>query len=819
MVLRASMVSHVPGPGRGIRYKPMEPDTREKHNPDPPHPSGVFIWWLLMVLAGFTGLVLALGAPHIFGQPIRAGEVAERDLISPVSSTITDEAQTRLARQKARQAVLPVFKNDREVDQLIVSRLKGRLELVRTLQVEVGLPLPPSLGLTPREQAYLIECPAEVWKRLVADGQRARTTAAAVDPRQASPDQQAVRPAVEVVLYPKLARLLHPPAPRARQKRRPALEAPRADPLVAIATARQSYLRFNAASSVPHEVLTLACSVEQADWPAISATMERATRKLLQLGPLFPGMDRSDWEQTVIEFLPERWNERLRLTGARVIASVLEPNAVIDQEATHHKAEAAAASIAPIRRTVKAGDVLVRRGSIISADQVSLFACLGITRTSSWPMVISLSLSLLAAFSLVGIFLYTYEPKHLFSPASVGLMCTVSVVTCAIAAFAGHQYPQFVPVPAAALVLTIFFGTRIALVITVLIMIFLGTDGLIETNHLIALGTASCAAVGANIKQRRQLMVRGFLIGVLQVAGYTAAIIIRQSGSSAAELGGEMTLQFLGGLSSCIVAVGSLPFLENIFGMVTPFRLAELTDATQPLLRRLEENAPGTYQHSLAVANLAEAGARAIGADVNLVRAGALYHDIGKMVRPKYFIENQLGDRNPHDAMTPEESRDRVLAHVTDGLALGRKYDLPKAVQDFIPQHQGTTLMAYFYHKACLRDGADKVDANFYRYPGPKPQSKEAAIVMLADVSEAVTHSLKDPSQDEIEQAIATVFKARWDDGQFTESGITANELERVKKAFVRVWRTLHHERLKYPSTTTGRMPVPPEPPATTSLT
>src|SRR5262249_7144831 len=292
-----------------------------------------------------------------------------------------------------------------------------------------------------------------------------------------------------------------------------------------------------------------------------------------------------------------------------------------------------------------------------------------------------------------------------------------------------------------------------------LILVFLGVDNVIGMSHLVALGTASLAALGANITQRRQLMVRGFLIGVLQMAGYLAAAVITQSSGSAASLGGELALHFLGGLSSCIVAVGSLPFLENIFGMVTPFRLAELTDATQPLLRRLEENAPGTYQHSLAVANLAEAGARAIGADVNLVRAGALYHDIGKMVRPKYFIENQLGDRNPHDAMSPEESRDRVLAHVTDGTALANKYDLPKVVQDFIPQHQGTTLMAYFYHKACLRDGSANVDPNFYRYPGPKPQSKEASIVMLADVSEAVTHSLKDPAQEEIEQAMSTVFK------------------------------------------------------------
>jgi hypothetical protein len=229
-------------------------------------------------------------------------------------------------------------------------------------------------------------------------------------------------------------------------------------------------------------------------------------------------------------------------------------------------------------------------------------------------------------------------------------------------------------------------------------------------------------------------------------------------------------------------------------------------------LRKLEENAPGTYQHSLAVANLAEAGARAIGADVNLVRAGAFYHDVGKMVRPRYFIENQLGDKNPHDSMSPEDSRERVLAHVTDGIALAKEYKLPKAVQDFIPMHQGTSLMAYFYHKACVRDGSDNVKPDDYRYPGPKPQSKETAIVMLADVSEAVTHSMKDPSQEEVEEAMSKVFQNRWEDGQFNEAGLTHNELQRVKRAFVHVWRTLHHERLKYPSTTTGRMAVPPNP-------
>jgi putative nucleotidyltransferase with HDIG domain len=410
----------------------------------------------------------------------------------------------------------------------------------------------------------------------------------------------------------------------------------------------------------------------------------------------------------------------------------------------------------------------------------------------------------------MGFLLFAYEPRYLFSTAAVGLMATVSTVTFGIAAFAGQEYPQFIPLPAAALVLTIFFGPRVATAMAVIIMIFLKVDGLVDIGDLVALGTASVVAIGIHIKERKDLMVRGVLIGIMQAAGYLFVVVATQSVTSLPAFGAGLLLQLLGGLSSSIVAIGSLPFLESIFGLVTPFRLAELTDPDQPLLRGLNEHAPGTYQHSLAVANLAEAGARSIGCDVNLARAGSLYHDIGKMVRPVYFIENQLGAANPHDSIEPEESRDRVLAHVTDGVVLAEKNGLPKLVTDFIPQHQGTSIMAYFYHKACQRDGVENVDVNFYRYPGPKPQCKEAAIVMLADVSEAVTHSLKEPTQEEADKAIDLVFKARWDDGQFNESGLTQEELEKVKTAFGRVWRTLHHERLKYPSTTTGRMAVPP---------
>ncbi|MBK9203442.1 MAG: HDIG domain-containing protein [Candidatus Obscuribacter sp.] len=342
-------------------------------------------------------------------------------------------------------------------------------------------------------------------------------------------------------------------------------------------------------------------------------------------------------------------------------------------------------------------------------------------------------------------------------------------------------------------------------------ILLLAVDRLMDLHSLGAHTLASLGAIWAySSVSRSAVFSTGILVAVGLVVGDLAATALDHTFLGWGSFGKRLLLDFAGGITSSIVAVGSLPFLENLFGLITPFRLAELTDANQPLLRRLEENAPGTYQHSLAVANMAEAGAKAIYADANLVRAGALYHDIGKMVRPKYFIENQLGATNPHDSMSPEDSRARVLAHVSDGIALAQKYSLPKAIQDFIPMHQGTTLMAYFYHKACTRDGADNVDPSTYRYPGPKPNSKETAIVMLADVAEAVTHSMRDPSQEEVDEALTKVFQNRWDDGQFNESTLSYEEMQKVKSGFARVWRTLHHERLKYPSTTTGKMAIAP---------
>ncbi|MBY0360025.1 MAG: HDIG domain-containing protein [Candidatus Obscuribacterales bacterium] len=662
--------------------------------------------WLLVVLSTFVILWGVLAGPHFFAKQIKAGDLAEYDLLAPKKMMILDQDKNRQALEQAKRSVAPVMTKDATATADNLKRCRNLLDTVSRIQNEAIVPVTEDKVL----------------------------------------DQ---------------------------------------------------------------ELLALAADVPAKNWNSIKKEAESSLERFFKNVGLYPYTSKQQWQSQIFEFLSDKLDSGLRQRLSRILASQLRPDMQIDLTATGQETDKLAASLAPVLKEVEAGAIIVSKDKRITADEVKTLNAAGITEFRDPNFAYGMAIALFAAFVLFAVFLYTYEPKVLFSPSSLALMGTVIIITSAVALFVGGQYPQFVPLPAAALIFAVIFGRRVTAVLIVLMVIFLALGESLPPLHLTALAVAALIALGTNIAKRTDLMFTGFLIGLMQMFGYLIAMAFFGA-EQPISLERELPLQMLGGLSSSIVAIGSLPFLEDIFGILTPYRIAELSEPNQPLMRQLEENAPGTYQHSLAVANLAEGGARAIGADVNLVRAGAMYHDIGKMVTPRYFIENQLGDKNPHDFIPPEESRARVLAHVTNGLALAQKHGLPKAVQAFIPEHQGTTIMAYFYHKACLRDGADNVDPKYYRYPGPKPQTRESAIVMLADVSEAVTHSMRDPGQEEVEAAIANVFKARWEDGQFSESGLTFEELEKVKRGFVRVWRTLHHERLKYPSTTTGRMPVPP---------
>lgn len=723
-----------------------------------------FFNWLTMGIVGFILLFVALVATYLVRPELRAGDTLAAQVIAKEDTRVIDMEATERARERAKRGVVPVFAADRSADKVSRHRLEQSISNLKAFQAKTD------------------------WAHF----------------------DQATRDAI-VSHFSLLSSSDHDfDSAMAKLAERPA-EAH----LVEILKAQRRSMQEirSERPEILDATIYLAMVVPPAEVTAFKASIDKSFDRLLAIHKRYPHETKAEWEPIIAEFLPENWSQEKQTRASQVISTALNTNVQVNEAATETKTKQSIERVEPVYKLIAKGAVIADKGKTLTQSEVETLRELGMARTNRLPMILGLGVSLLAAIALAAGVVYTFDARHLFQTNSIGLMYAVSISVVTAASLIGDNYPQFVPLPAAALVWTIFFGRRVSAALIIPLIVILAVAQLIEGRHLIALSTAALAAVFCYTKHRSSLMLTGVVVAMMQAIAFILSSIMFNGIDSVSHLGRPTLFELFAGMVSCMLAIGSLPFLESIFGMVTPSRLAEITDAEQPLLRQLEENAPGTYQHSLAVANLAEGGARAIGGDVNLVRAGALYHDIGKMARPKYFIENQLGAKNPHDDMTPEDSRERVLAHVTDGIDIAVKYRLPKAVQDFIPMHQGTSLMAYFYHKACLRDGADKVDQKFYRYPGPKPQSKETAIVMLADVSEAVTHSMHDPTQEEVESAIDKVFQNRWEDGQFNESSLTYQELIKVRQAFVRVWRTLHHERLKYPSTTTGRMAIAPEAP------
>jgi hypothetical protein len=252
-------------------------------------------------------------------------------------------------------------------------------------------------------------------------------------------------------------------------------------------------------------------------------------------------------------------------------------------------------------------------------------------------------------------------------------------------------------------------------------------------------------------------------------------------------------------LISPVLTYGLLIFFEKMFHITTDLTLLELSNYDRPLLKDLARKAPGTFNHSMTMGTLGETAAERIGANPLLARVGAYYHDIGKTITPQNYVENQLDNQNVHENLTPEESAQLIVSHVQEGIQLGKDNNLPKEILDFIPMHHGTTVMKYFYERAKTLYGEDKVKINDYRYPGPKPNSRESAIIMLADGCESAVRSIEEPEIEKVENVIDGIFKSRTDDGQLDDSPITFSDITKMKEAFLSILLGQHHRRIRYP--------------------
>jgi putative nucleotidyltransferase with HDIG domain len=367
-----------------------------------------------------------------------------------------------------------------------------------------------------------------------------------------------------------------------------------------------------------------------------------------------------------------------------------------------------------------------------------------------------------------------------------------------------------IPVQMGAIIIAMLLRHRLALTFNIVAgviagILSTGNDGILTASMFQILlmslfGGAAAVYLSRRAGRRSVLLYAGFAVALVNFVTMMAAGVLT-SANMASTL--ESALYGAGGgLLSAILAVGLMPLLENMFNLVTPQVLLELSTPTQPLLRLLQTEAPGTHHHSLLVANLAEAAADRVGANALLCRVGAYYHDIGKTRRPIFFKENQIDQPNPHDGMDPAVSAAILAAHVRDGLDLADKYKLPQAVKDMIGQHHGDSVMAYFYYQAKKAADAEgkEVDIRDYSYDGPKPQTKEAAILMMADTVEAATRTLKDRSRKSMTEMIQKLVKDKFESGQLTESPLTFRELNEISDAFIRTLTGIYHERVEYPN-------------------
>ena len=490
------------------------------------------------------------------------------------------------------------------------------------------------------------------------------------------------------------------------------------------------------------------------------------------------------------------------------LRACLRPNMLIDQTATEENRQKAYDAVEPT--VYKQDQNIVVKGDRVSAEQIAVLESLGLLRGNSFDLWLYVGLAVILALMLAAVYLFTllFAPELMMMGASALVLMFAGLLTIALSLLMGRYVTVFaMPVTLAAMLVINLMGVKPALVINgamALLLTFLtgkGT-GLLTSQMITVLLMTAIGGTSAVFLLRRNatrvfVLVAGLIVGIIN-AGVTVCIGLMSSNDYTGMLSSGI-YAVLGSFISGILCVGLQPMLESAFNLVTPGKLIELSNPNQPLLRRLMIETPGTYHHSMVVANLAEAAAEAVGANALLARVGAYYHDIGKLVRPMYFKENQMGE-NPHDKTDPRVSTAILTEHTRDGVELAKKHHLPEPIIDMIRQHHGDTPVMYFYAKAVKQLGEENVDLADFRYDGPKPQTSEAAILMLSDTVEAAVRSIQEPTQAKISAMIRKLVRGKMEDGQLDECTLTFRDIDSICTAFETVLQGVFHERIEYPS-------------------
>ena len=493
-------------------------------------------------------------------------------------------------------------------------------------------------------------------------------------------------------------------------------------------------------------------------------------------------------------------DEHIISISDKIINVLVKPNLFYDNEKTEEAQQEAAKNVTPV--VYKKNQTIVEEGKPITEAQIQALDELGLLNNSKFNISLYLALAIMVIIVMYiqNRYLKKYY-KDIYNNSSKLIMINIiTIMTIVFARVFSIASPYLIPLACTPILLTLLLNYRISLVVSItnIILMAVAVSFNIEIIILAIVSVIVGATFLKKMQQRNDIVYSCIYIAILN--GVMTLSISALVTSNLKEILLDTAFILVGSLLSGILSTGLLPFFESMFDIVTNVKLLELSNPNNPLLKKLLMEAPGTYHHSVIVANLAEVATEAVGGNALLARIGAYYHDIGKTKKPYFFKENQLGKENPHDDITPELSKLLIISHVKDGLELAREYKLPKVIQDFIPTHHGKTLVKYFYLTAKNNaENPDDIKEEDYMYPGPKPKTKEQCILMLADSVEAAVRSISNPTKEKIENMVDNIVKDKLSSGQLDDSQLTISDVKKIKKCFLKTLNGIYHERIEYP--------------------
>ncbi len=806
---------------------------------------------LAIAVISLTGVI----GNKLYNQTqLKIGDPAPQTIRAPYTDSIEDKKKTDTERRIASKGFIPVLMIDSRINQQINENLQQLLDDGNEIRAIAGaFPFFDTTTLSRSSQRYLRSCPEPEWQAVIValENHRkqyqkttGRTPASSRPLSIAAPNQlppkynfqntelgsdetkpvdfyqntdftQAIKEleAYQLRISEKSFSSVIAQISQARQK-------------YTLATAKLLQLESVSRETIYEESLLL--DLSDVEWENTQMGIHQSAERILTQG-IPHGLPQNILQDAanlqVQTFVPENAEP----LASKMLLAVLEPNLQKDEEKTKEKAQKAAAGVSPVMVNVRQGDVIIKKGEQISAWDFEVLEHYHLIRREiKWSELVKLGCIITVA---IGIFVWVERHIHCELRQRDRLLVLLLALSVPGVIVMGLPYTTW---SALGLLLGSFYGPTLGLTVVGLLSPILAISLDMSKAALLAGvgGGILGSCIAQKLRSREELALLGVAIAFTQGGIYLMMkVLIGQAfGSTWYLVLREAGLFASSGFVWSVIALGLSPYLERFFDLVTPIRLAELANPNRPLLKRLATETPGTFQHTLFVATLAEAAAKQLGCNVELVRAGTLYHDIGKMHDPLGFIENQMGGPNKHDTeiKDPWKSAEIIKKHVSEGLVMARKHLLPTAIQAFIPEHQGTMLIAYFYHQAqqmAQEDPSLTVDEADFRYDGPIPQSRETGIVMLADACEAALRSLeastkrpvpvkskvhgtsegedkrssKDVSAEQALTMLNNILRARWQDNQLVDSGLTREEMSKIAQIFVDVWQQFNHKRIAYP--------------------